>query len=409
MNIIKNTFTNAYLNYIFGMLFISIYISIEMPIHLATVSNSLLITIFVYLASAITLPKITRYLLVEDKYYILPVMLAIYGVAIAMILLLRIDYSRPTLLHGFICVLIWLFISSIAGKKAKTLKLNAINNFDIDEFKQHRNIDLQILTQPYQINSIRQGLVVNLHNNLSSEQEKFIADCSINNITVYHSERIREMLDGKVQTMHLSENTLGSLQPDPIYFMLKRFWESALIIICSPLLIALMLIVAILIKLDSKGPVIFTQLRIGQGGKPFKIYKFRSMSINKNTSNSKFATEEHHRITKLGYLIRKIRIDETPQFWNVLKGDMALIGPRPEQESFVKEFEKEIPFYGYRHILKPGITGWAQTVHGYVDNTDSTREKLAYDLYYIKYLSFWLDINIFFRTLKTMMTGFGAK
>ncbi|WP_305843502.1 sugar transferase [Photobacterium leiognathi] len=165
----------------------------------------------------------------------------------------------------------------------------------------------------------------------------------------------------------------------------------------------------ILIKLENPGPAMFIQERVGQGGKVFRIYKFRSMTVKEAGAEDKFATQEQARVTKVGKIIRKVRIDELPQFFNVLKGDMSLIGPRPEQDSFVKQFEQEIPFYGYRHMVKPGITGWAQVVQGYADDTESTTEKLAFDLYYIKNLSFWLDVNIVFKTIRTMLTGFGAK
>ncbi|WP_305838902.1 sugar transferase [Photobacterium leiognathi] len=170
-----------------------------------------------------------------------------------------------------------------------------------------------------------------------------------------------------------------------------------------------MAITAILIKLENPGPAMFIQERVGQGGKVFRIYKFRSMTVKEAGAEDKFATQEQARVTKVGKIIRKVRIDELPQFFNVLKGDMSLIGPRPEQDSFVKQFEQEIPFYGYRHMVKPGITGWAQVVQGYADDTESTTEKLAFDLYYIKNLSFWLDVNIVFKTIRTMLTGFGAK
>ena len=380
-----------------------------MPLELNTVNNSLVITLIAYLSTASTLPKITKYLLVEKTYYILPVILSVYCLAIMAIILLRIDYSRPTLIHGFTIVLFWLFVSSLFTRSERILKLNAINNFNIAAFNHQDRIDLRVLEAPYRLENMRQGLIVNLHNNLTREQEKFIADCSINNITVFHSESIREMLDGKVQTNHLFENTMGSLQPNPLYFIVKRIWESALIILALPLLLPLILLISLLIKIESSGPIIFTQNRMGQGGCIFKIYKFRSMEVGCPKADSKFATEETERVTSIGSFIRQTRIDEIPQFFNVLKGEMALIGPRPEQEDFVKEFEKEIPFYGYRHMVKPGITGWAQTVQGYTADTESTKEKLAYDLYYIKHLSFWLDVNIFFKTLKTMCTGFGAR
>ena len=328
----------------------------------------------------------------------------------AFILLFRIEYSREILIYAFSIHLFWMYFSAVYRKENAKLNLSAINNFDVNNLdSRHARIHLSLLREPLSMSEIKDGLVVDLHNKLTPEQEKFVADCSINNIPVFHSESIREMIEGKVKTSHLSENAIGSLVPNPVYHNVKRAWESALIILSFPITLPIMAITALLIKLENPGPAMFIQERVGQGGKTFRIYKFRSMTVKKAGAEDKFATEEQARVTKVGKFIRKVRIDELPQFFNVLKGEMSLIGPRPEQESFVKQFEKEIPFYGYRHMVKPGITGWAQTVQGYADDTDSTREKLAHDLYYIKHLSFWLDMNIVLKTLKTMMTGFGAK
>lgn len=375
-----------------------------------TVINSFWLVSCAYVATSVTIPKITNYLLVDRKYYILPVLASVYASAMVLILLLRIDYSREILIYAFCMHLMWMYFSAVYRKENTKLNLGAINNFDIDSLdSQHTRIHLTTLSDPLTMADVEDGLVVDLHNKLTPEQEKFVADCSINNIPVFHSESIREMIEGKVQTSHLSENAIGSLVPNPIYHNVKRAWESALIIITFPITLPVMAITALLIKIENPGPAMFIQERVGQGGKVFKIYKFRSMTVKQAGAEDKFATEEQSRVTKVGKVIRKVRIDELPQFFNVLKGEMSLIGPRPEQESFVKQFEKEIPFYGYRHMVKPGITGWAQTVQGYADDTDSTREKLAHDLYYIKHLSFWLDMNIVLKTLKTMMTGFGAK
>jgi lipopolysaccharide/colanic/teichoic acid biosynthesis glycosyltransferase len=409
MHKINQLLSNKYISYGLGIALIYGIIATQMPIDRNTVYNSLMITMAVYSSCIIILPRVTKFLLVDKNFYILPVMFSLYGIAIIAIVLLRIDYSRSTLIYGFIIVLIWLFVSTFLSKKESTLKLSAINNFDHTLLNSNRHIEIQIIEAPYQFNQIQQGLVVNLHKKLTPEQEKFIADCSINNIAVYHSESIKEMIEGKVQTKHLSESSLGSLRTNPSYSLTKQIWESIVILASLPFLLPLMIMVAIAIKIESKGPIFYTQNRIGQGGKSFKIYKFRSMEVACPKADSKFATEERERVTQIGKFIRQTRIDEIPQFYNVLKGEMALIGPRPEQEQFVKNFELEIPFYGYRHMVKPGITGWAQTVQGYTADTDSTREKLAHDLYYIKHLSFWLDVNIFFKTLKTMLTGFGAK
>lgn len=374
-----------------------------------TIKYSMLSVLLAYTAAASTLPQISKYLLVERKYYILPVLLTMFAILSGTIALTRLEYSRTILVHGFIISFSWLYISSLMRKNYKKLRLSALDNFDITIFENHKNIDMIPLSPERDMASIQSGLVVDLHKKLSPEDSKFVADCSINNIPVFHSESIREMIEGKVQTSHLSENGIGTLSPNPIYFNLKRVWESLLIIATFPVTLPVMAITALLIKVENPGPAMFIQERVGQSGRTFKIFKFRSMTVKQASDKDKFATEEQARITKVGRIIRKVRIDELPQFFNVLKGEMSLIGPRPEQESFVKQFEEEIPFYGYRHMVKPGITGWAQTVQGYTDNTDSTRQKLAHDLYYIKHLSFWLDMNIVLKTVKTVCTGFGSK
>jgi len=133
------------------------------------------------------------------------------------------------------------------------------------------------------------------------------------------------------------------------------------------------------------------------------------MCQDSEKSGAQFAQANDMRVTRVGKFIRKTRIDELPQFFNILKGDMSLIGPRPEQRTFVEQFEKEIPFYAYRHVVRPGITGWAQVTQGYAADADETRIKLEHDFYYIKNFSLWLDILIVLKTIRTMLTGFGAR
>ena len=177
----------------------------------------------------------------------------------------------------------------------------------------------------------------------------------------------------------------------------------------APIVLPICLLTALAIRLESSGKVIFVQERVGQGGKLFKIYKFRSMTTDAEKHGAKLAQQNDARVTKVGKFIRKTRIDELPQFINVLKGEMSLIGPRPEQLSFVKTFEKSIPFYNYRHIVKPGISGWAQVTQGYAGNEDETALKIQYDFFYIKNISLMLDILIVIKTIQTMLTGFGAR
>ena len=161
--------------------------------------------------------------------------------------------------------------------------------------------------------------------------------------------------------------------------------------------------------MESKGPVIFKQQRVGLHGKEFTIYKFRSMRTDSEKNGACFAEHDDSRVTRVGRYIRKTRLDELPQLLNVIKGEMSLIGPRPEQKEFVEQFEKDIPFYQYRHILKPGISGWAQVKYGYAAGADETKIKIEHDFYYIKHFSFWLDFLIFLLTIRTMITGFGSR
>lgn len=153
----------------------------------------------------------------------------------------------------------------------------------------------------------------------------------------------------------------------------------------------------------NKGPLLYTQERVGKNGIPFKIYKFRSMVTNAEANGAVFASANDTRVTPFGKFLRKTRIDEFPQFINILKGDMAVIGPRPERPIFVKQIAEIMPFYQTRHVIKPGLTGWAQVKHAYGETIDDSLIKLQYDLYYIKHRSLFLDVNIVIKTLSTVL------
>jgi sugar transferase (PEP-CTERM system associated) len=169
------------------------------------------------------------------------------------------------------------------------------------------------------------------------------------------------------------------------------------------------LILAILIKWDSKGPVFYKQERVGQDGKTFKLVKFRSMRQDAETqSGPVWSSTKDDRATRIGRIMRRTRLDELPQFYNVLCGDMDLVGPRPERPHFVNQLEKEIPYYPMRHVVKPGVTGWAQINYGYANSIEHTVEKLQYDLFYIKNMSWMLDALIILETAKTVLVRKGS-
>ena len=253
------------------------------------------------------------------------------------------------------------------------------------------------------------GIIVDSNEQLPAEWQQFIAAELSKDTPVMDSVAAYESISGKSPLHHYGELAGHELLPSQAYLTAKRLLESSLILTTSPVTVPFIILVAIAVKLESKGPAFFIQRRVGKGGREFNMYKIRSMRTDSEVNGAQFAGEDDPRITRIGKFIRKMRIDELPQFLNILKGDMALIGPRPEQAAFVKEFEQVIPLYSFRHIVRPGITGWAQVTHGYAADEDETREKLAHDFYYVKNLSIWLDIDIVFKTVKTMLTGFGAR
>jgi exopolysaccharide biosynthesis polyprenyl glycosylphosphotransferase len=172
-----------------------------------------------------------------------------------------------------------------------------------------------------------------------------------------------------------------------------------LIIFTSPL----MIYAIYRIKKDSPGPTLFKQKRVGKDGQEFECIKFRSMHIDAEKDGAKFATKNDDRVYPWGKVMRTTRIDELPQLWNVLKGDMHLIGPRPERKIWIEQFEKEIPYYNERHVIKPGLTGWAQVLYPYGANTYDAQQKLMYDLYYIKNWSLWLELKTIWKTVKVIL------
>lgn len=168
-------------------------------------------------------------------------------------------------------------------------------------------------------------------------------------------------------------------------------------------------VVVLLIRLTSKGPIFFRQTRVGMGGRPFYVYKFRSMFVDAEAGGARWATKNDPRVTKFGMFMRKTRVDEIPQLWNVLRGDMGFVGPRPERPEFVPMLSEQLSFYYLRHLIRPGLTGWAQVRFGYGATMAENREKLEYDLYYIKHMSLGLDLLIMFETIKTILRRRGAQ
>ncbi len=256
-------------------------------------------------------------------------------------------------------------------------------------------------------------IVVALTEKRGALPTKELVKCRVNGIEIIEGVSFYEMLTGKFIVEQINPAWLifseGFYKSRARRF-LKRTTDIILSIVLLILLSPLILITAILIKVDSKGPVIFSQERLGKNKKTYLIYKFRSMVADaEKQSGPVWAEDNDSRVTRVGRVIRKWRMDEIPQLWNVLKGDMSFVGPRPEREFFVKKLDDIIPYFTERFSVKPGITGWAQVCYSYGASVEDAIEKLNYDLFYIKNMSFFLDFMIIMRTIKIVLFGKGAR
>jgi sugar transferase (PEP-CTERM system associated) len=232
-------------------------------------------------------------------------------------------------------------------------------------------------------------------------------------VLIEEASTLYQKITGKVPVESIHPSALiftDGFQQSAIRKVLGRIvgfaWAVFLLIVLGPLI----LLLGLIIRLDSRGPALYRQTRVGRNGKPFEVLKFRSMKVDaEQTSGPVWAQEGDPRITRVGRVIRKLRLDEFPQLINVLQGDMAFVGPRPERPHFVERLKREIPFYDLRHSLRPGITGWAQVSLHYGATVEESQEKLEYDLFYIKNVSFSFDALILFQTIKIVLFGRGAR
>lgn len=380
--------------------------------------NSIVVTIIAITISILLMEKFSRFPGQKSIITTIPIIIIAPIILVLILLIFHLEYSvyylSTSLALGLLyCSILQIVVRSLTkptiayvptGRSTSLSDIAGVSWVKLDKKNLNRFSDSSIV-----FNSIVADLS---DNNLDADWERFLAEASLRGIPVYNVLQVRESLTGRLPIKHLYENNLGSLLPSPTYLFFKRLLDTVAILLTAPITLPIAALVALGIIIDSRtsgGSILFAQKRIGQGGKLFTMYKFRSMVSTSEIQGAKMATINDMRITRFGQFIRKMRLDELPQFINVLKGEMSLIGPRPEQPSFVAEFNETIPFYRYRHIVKPGITGWAQVMQGYASDEEETRTKLEYDFYYIKNFSFSLDLLIVIKTIQTMLTGFGAR
>lgn len=291
------------------------------------------------------------------------------------------------------------YIGYISNNKSRATKYLIGNYDEMEKIIKENKVDLLVIVKDMQSPSFKKYL-------------KRLFELKVNGLKVLSYEIFNEEIQKKIDASKIGEEWLLQSNGFDILNdgMQKNMKRGADLVIASTLMILLSpvaLIAAILIKLESKGPIIFKQVRIGENMVPFKVYKFRSMKIHDPKKYSKYAQDNDNRVTKIGNFMRKTRIDELPQLFCILKGTMSFVGPRPEWDILAKEYEKQIPYYNLRHMIKPGLTGWAQVMYPYGENIEDTKRKLEYDLYYLKHQDLILDVLIILKTVKVILFGKG--
>ena len=395
-----------------------LYVALQPLQHLAeaTIINSAIASLSAAVAALFLYRRVTSFPGTSGFAFIIPTYSVTFGCAIAVMLLGRLAYSGSMLTSGYVASMAFGFYATHLAQRfaRRQFYLVPFGNTDIAR-DASSNVEWIIMHQPQVPDDDRHGAIVaDLRYDMDPEWERMLASAAISGRVVYHTKQLHESLTGKVEIEHLSENSFGSLLPNLAYRKIKRAVDILASGLALPVLFIPFILLAIWIKLDSPGPAIFRQERMGFRARPFKVIKFRTMEHRPPCANGAerdeaITTHDDARITRAGRFLRRTRIDELPQLWNVLIGEMSLIGPRPEALPLSEWYETELPFYSYRHIVRPGITGWAQVNQGHVAALGDVHIKLHYDFYYIKHFSAWLDILIMLRTVGTMLTGFGSK
>jgi lipopolysaccharide/colanic/teichoic acid biosynthesis glycosyltransferase len=363
-----------------------------------------------YLVSLLSSHFLTKMPRFDFLNRIIVINLIVYGFFGLVLSISRITlFSRTVMLTDFIVTTILLMSFHFLRHRLYPINLGILPDIDIKLFQSHPYLRVTKVNIGSAENYRLDGLVANLNENYDEKISSFLFNLGQKRIPIYHSNGLIEAIWGRIPLVELTADEIEAFVSPIFYISTRRVLDIVLVLMLSPLIAVLSLIIATAIKLDSRGPILFRQPRTGLHGTPFNMLKFRSMIATENSEDNRFAEENDKRVTPMGHFLRRLRLDELPQMWNVLKGEMSLIGPRPEQLEFTARFDQLIPFYGFRHTLRPGITGWAQVMFGYAASDDQTRTKLEYDFFYIKHISLWLDLVIFLKTIRTIINGTGAR
>jgi len=361
----------------------------------------------------IMLRRVTAFPGTRTFGYILPSFIGSFGLVLAILFALRLEYSRIYFASAFLASIGIFFLLSIYLLPRTRRRFYVVPGFDLAGLTLPAEVEWIRMRAPMVPDDPKAFIVADFWHEHEPHWVRMLAEAAVQGRTVLHSKQVLESLTGRVSIEHLSENNFGSLMPNLAWRKIKRTIDLLSSLILLPLLCPLFLVIALWIRIDSPGPALFRQIRVGAGGRPFRIVKFRTMreqtTVGEADTTAAMTLVADDRVTRAGRWLRRTRLDELPQILNIIAGQMSWIGPRPEVISLSKWYDSEIPFYLYRHIVRPGITGWAQVNQGHVTDLDAIHRKLQYDFYYIKNFSVWIDMLIAIKTIRIAITGFGAK
>ncbi len=387
------------------------YLVIFKTLNFAKLTHTIPMLIFVFISFLVTLyitKEVFRFPKLNKQLTLAFIILIAYIILLTVFAAFRVYYSRSFILICFLVnylIAYWLLIFPYKKVIPKFILLCPENSIREQELRDH---GIDFISDLSNNGSDYDGIIIKDFSVISPEISELITRQVFRGTPLFSFAEIYSSITGKIPLESFKPELLRASGITAAYRLLKRLLEKTICFICFIPAFIIGLMISLLIILDSGFPIFFIQDRVGYKGKTFRLIKFRTMVKNAELNGPAFANNNDNRITRIGKILRKLRLDELPQIINIIRGDMSLIGPRPEQIPFAREFEKKIPYYSLRYNLRPGLTGWAQIHSGYAANLDQTKEKLEYDLYYLFNQSIFLDIVIIFKTIKIILTGHGA-
>jgi lipopolysaccharide/colanic/teichoic acid biosynthesis glycosyltransferase len=381
--------------------FLALYGRYETPIGIIPGARPMVYAFsFNYLLISLYLAYRQRQFFVNYLNQVFAILILGFSITVLGLAIFRFHFSLGFLTIFFLTSASWtLFIENKRGKVTRAATYAAAK-FGHWQLLKDTNLSMLYVDNPEQLEDEEyMALVIDYRESLGDDWLKAVSERALRNATIVDLADFLEFARGRVSLLGFKEEQMPRTDAINLYSMIKRVLD---IVISALAIVVIFLPVCCLIlwiRLNSPGPGLYKQERIGKNGKTFSLYKLRTMFDNAESMGPRFSTVGDPRVTRIGKVLRRYRIDEWPQFANVLRGEMSIVGPRPERSNWVESFKREIPYYDLRHLVRPGITGWAQIRLGYVADKEMTLKKLEYDLFYMKHMGPLFDFTIILKTM----------